>query len=127
MLNLENEVIFTDYVPEEELPCFYNLADVFVLASLYEGFGLPILEAMACGCPAVGMNRGSIPEIIQNGVTGYVVEDVEGMISAVEAVGNIDRKACREHVLANFSAAKMADGYEAMYAKMLEPEDEALQ
>lgn len=84
-----------------------------------EPFGLTLIEAMACGCPVVAMNRGSIPEVIQNGVTGYVVEDVEGMVSAVEGISSIDRKACREHALANFSAEKMADGYEKLYAEML--------
>jgi glycosyltransferase involved in cell wall biosynthesis len=90
-----------------------------------EPFGLTLIEAMACGCPVIAMNRGSIPEIIQNGVTGYVVEDVEGMISAVEGIGNIDRSACRTHALENFSPEKMADGYEEMYAKMLERSETA--
>jgi glycosyltransferase involved in cell wall biosynthesis len=84
-----------------------------------EPFGLTLIEAMACGCPVVAMNRGSIPEIIQNGITGYVVEDVEGMISAVEGIGNISREICREHVLTNFSVEKMTDGYEEMYERVL--------
>lgn len=84
-----------------------------------EPFGLTLIEAMACGCPVIAMNRGSIAEIIQNGVTGYVVEDVEGMVAAVEGIAAIDRKACRDHVLNTFSVEKMAEGYEAMYAKML--------
>jgi glycosyltransferase involved in cell wall biosynthesis len=91
-----------------------------------EPFGLTLIEAMACGCPVVAMNRGSIPEIVQNGVTGYVVEDVEGMAAAVEGIENIDRAACREHALTNFSAERMADGYEAMYTKMLERDEQAL-
>jgi glycosyltransferase involved in cell wall biosynthesis len=85
-----------------------------------EPFGLTLIEAMACGCPVVAMNLGSIPEIIQNGKTGYVVENVEGMIEAVEGIQNIERSACREHALTNFNAKKMADGYEAMYVKMIE-------
>lgn len=89
-----------------------------------EPFGLTLIEAMACGCPVIAMNRGSIPEIIQNGVSGYVVEDVEGMVSAVEGIGNIERKACREHALMNFSTERMADGYEHMYSKMLNGESE---
>lgn len=84
-----------------------------------EPFGLTLIEAMACGCPVVAMNHGSIPEIVQNGITGYVVEDVEGMISAVEGIRNIDRAACRAHALTNFNAEKMADGYEEMYVKMI--------
>lgn len=84
-----------------------------------EPFGLTLIEAMACGCPVVAFNRGSIPEIVKTGVTGYVVEDSESMMDAVEAVGTIDRAACRAHVLENFSAAKMADRYEAVYKKLL--------
>jgi glycosyltransferase involved in cell wall biosynthesis len=85
-----------------------------------EPFGLTLIEAMACGCPVIAMNLGSIPEIIQNGVTGFVVEDIEGMVSAVEGVENIDRRTCRDHALTNFSAEKMAEGYEQMYKKMLQ-------
>ncbi|KKW35698.1 hypothetical protein A2852_00370 [Candidatus Adlerbacteria bacterium RIFCSPHIGHO2_01_FULL_54_23] len=84
-----------------------------------EPFGLTLIEAMACGCPVVAMNRGSIPEIIKTGVTGYVVEDVEGMLEAVQNIGQINRKACRAHALRNFSAKKMADGYEAIFKKLL--------
>jgi glycosyltransferase involved in cell wall biosynthesis len=84
-----------------------------------EPFGLTLIEAMACGSPVVAFNRGSIPEIIKTGVTGYVVEDTESMIDAVDGIGAIDRKACREHALKNFSAQKMTDGYEAIYKKLV--------
>jgi glycosyltransferase involved in cell wall biosynthesis len=62
-LRLENEVLFLGYVPEEELPCFYSLASLFAFPSLYEGFGFPPLEAMACGLPALVSNKGALPEI----------------------------------------------------------------
>ncbi len=90
-----------------------------------EPFGLTLIEAMACGCPVVAMNLGSIPEIIQNGKTGYVVESVESMIEAVEGIKNIDRAACREHALTHFNAEKMADGYEEMYTKAIHEDFEA--
>lgn len=63
-LGLQEDVIFTGYVPQEDLPAVYNLADLFVFPSLYEGFGLPPLEAMACGVPAVAANRSAIPEVV---------------------------------------------------------------
>lgn len=85
-----------------------------------EPFGLAIIEAMACGCPVVAFDRGSIPEIVQTGVTGYVVRDVETMIEAVQNIGAIDRATCRAHALKHFSATKMTDGYEAVYRKILE-------
>lgn len=62
-LGLEGRVHFTGYVDENDLPALYNLAEVFVFPSFYEGFGLPLLEAMACGVPVVASNNSSIPEI----------------------------------------------------------------
>lgn len=87
-----------------------------------EPFGLVLIEAMACGCPVVAFNQGAIPEIIKTGTTGFVVQDLEAMIDAVDAVRDIDRAACREHALTNFSAKKMADGYEAVYQKIIRPD-----
>ena len=63
-LGFGNEVVFTDYIPENVLPLLYNAADLFVYPSLYEGFGLPILEAMACGCPVITSNSSSLPEVV---------------------------------------------------------------
>jgi glycosyltransferase involved in cell wall biosynthesis len=59
-----DQVLFTGYVPMEEIPLFMNGAEVFVFPSLYEGFGLPVLEAMSCGTPVISSNRSSIPEIV---------------------------------------------------------------
>ena len=58
------DILFTGYVDREHLPVLYSFADVFVYPSLYEGFGLPCLEAMACGCPVVSSNCTSIPEVV---------------------------------------------------------------
>lgn len=65
-LKLENEIIFLGFIPEEDLPFLYNVAQVFVYPSLYEGFGLPVLEAMSCGCPVITSNVSSLPEIVGN-------------------------------------------------------------
>jgi glycosyltransferase involved in cell wall biosynthesis len=62
-LGLAERVIFAGYVPDEDLPYFYNAATVFCFPSLYEGFGLPVLEAMACGCPVVTSNTSSMPGV----------------------------------------------------------------
>jgi len=73
------------FVPDEDLPALYNLASVFSMPSLYEGFGLPILEAMACGCPVVTSKEGSIPEVVSDAaefVDAYSSKDIaRGMIS----------------------------------------------
>ncbi|MBE7548659.1 MAG: glycosyltransferase family 4 protein [Planctomycetia bacterium] len=63
-LGLGNNVIFTGYVPAEDLPGIYNLAEIFVYPSKYEGFGLPLLEAMSCGVPVIASNVSSIPEVV---------------------------------------------------------------
>ena len=63
-LGLEDKVLFAGFVADEEIPVFYNLADAFVFPSLYEGFGIPVLEAMACGCPVIASRTGCSPEVV---------------------------------------------------------------
>jgi glycosyltransferase involved in cell wall biosynthesis len=63
-LGLNNQVVFLNYFPDDNLPMLYSGADLFVLPSLYEGFGFPILEAMACGAPVLASNVSSLPEIV---------------------------------------------------------------
>ncbi len=62
-LKEKNKIVFPGFVPDEDLPAFYNLADLLVFPSLYEGFGLPVLEAMACGCPIVTTKTGCTKEV----------------------------------------------------------------
>jgi glycosyltransferase involved in cell wall biosynthesis len=63
---LESDVIFMGYIEDDHLPAIYNGATVFVMPSIYEGFGIPILEAMSCGVPVIGSNVSSIPEVIDS-------------------------------------------------------------
>lgn len=62
-LGIENALVMTDFIPEADLVALYNVADMFLYPSLYEGFGLPVLEAMACGAPVISANRTAIPEL----------------------------------------------------------------
>lgn len=80
---VRDAVIFTDYVPDEDLPAIYSLADLFVYPSLYEGFGLPPIEASACGCPVIASNCSAIPEVV--GDAGVLIDplDINGLARAI--------------------------------------------
>jgi len=85
-LDISQEVIFADFVPEADLPAYYSGAEVFVLPSLYEGFGFPPLEAMACGCPVITSNTSSLPEVV--GEAGIMVNpyDTDSLVKAMRQV-----------------------------------------
>ena len=85
-LNLKKEVIFLGYVPQKDLPYIYNLASLFVYPSFYEGFGLPPLEAMACGIPVITSTTSSLPEVVGEAailVNPYNVEEIAEAIYKV--------------------------------------------
>ena len=82
-LDIAADVVFTDYVAEDDLPGYYSGAQCFVLPSLYEGFGLPPVEAMACGCPVIVSNRGALPEITGEASIKVNPDDVDAMARAL--------------------------------------------
>jgi len=84
-----------------------------------EPFGLVMVEAMACGTPVIAFNRGSVPEIVKNNKTGFVVENVMEMARAIEKIPLISRNKCREWVEKNFTVKKMTDGYEEIYERIV--------
>jgi glycosyltransferase involved in cell wall biosynthesis len=83
-----------------------------------EPFGLTMVEAMATGTPVIAYRAGSAPEIVLDGVTGFICSTLTGMVEAVSKIGTIDRAACRRHVERRFSVKSMVDGYEEVYARM---------
>jgi glycosyltransferase involved in cell wall biosynthesis len=84
-----------------------------------EPFGLSVVEAMACGTPVVAYRRGSMPEVVQHGRTGFLVESLEEAVEALKRVRQLDRSACRKWVEERFTAERMADDYLAVYRKIL--------
>ena len=74
------------YVPVEDLGALFRNASLFITASLYEGFGLPVLEAMSCGCPVVSSNGGSLAEVCAGGAQLFDPFDAQGMATAVAAL-----------------------------------------
>jgi hypothetical protein len=89
-LHLESHILFTGYVPDEDLPFLYNGASVFVFPSLYEGFGIPPLEAMQCRVPVVASSATSIPEVVGNGALLFDPYNVEDMADKIDQV--LDQK-----------------------------------
>lgn len=84
--NLQDHVKIIDYVPEEDLVKFYNIAGVFVFPSFFEGFGFPALEAMACGTPVITTNVPSLPEVLGNAAIMLETGDVSGFVQAMYKV-----------------------------------------
>lgn len=127
-LGLEGEVMFPGYIHASELPLWYNAAELFVYPSLYEGFGLPPLEAMACGTPVIAANTSSLPEVV--GQAGLTVDplDVEGLAEAMRLVLGDEtlRQEMRERGLQRargFSWTKTAQETVQVYRRAMEGED----
>ena len=89
------------------------------LINFDEPFGLSVIEALACGTPVIARNRGSMPELVDHGVTGFLVDDIDGALAALARIGEIDRAACRAAVAARFSVDHMADRYFSLYRSLL--------
>lgn len=84
-----------------------------------EPFGIVLIEALACATPVLAYRRGSIPEIIESGVTGFISETLEEMISSVNDLGTIDRRACRESFDRRFTAERMVGDYLKVYEEVV--------
>jgi len=80
-----------------------------------EPFGLVMVEAMFCGTPVIAFRRGAAPEIVEDGVTGWIVDDVAGMARAIARVDGLDRARCRARAVARFSAERMVREYATVY------------
>ena len=84
-----------------------------------EPFGLAVLEAMATGTPVITYRRGGMLELVEDGVTGFLVDSEDEMLAAIREVGKIDRQRCRERTLARFSVERMVSAYEQFYSEIL--------
>ena len=105
---------------EERTRALGNARALLHLIGFDEPFGLSVVEAMACGTPVIAFNRGSMPELIVDGVTGFLVDTLDEAIAAIDRVGDIDRAACRARVAGHFTVEAMADHYLALYRTILD-------
>ena len=84
-----------------------------------EPFGLVMIEAMACGTPVIAYRRGSVPEVVKDKKTGFIVETKQEMVESIKKIDTIKRKDCRVHVEQNFTLKQMVDKYEEIYKKLI--------
>jgi glycosyltransferase involved in cell wall biosynthesis len=104
---------------EERLRLLGRSGALLHLIGFDEPFGLSVIEAMACGTPVIAYRRGSMPELIQDGVNGFLVDSFDEAVAAIARLGEIDRAACRRAVEERFTVQRMADEYLALYRRIL--------
>ena len=89
-----------------------------------EPFGLVMIEALACGTPVLTLHSGAAPEIVDHGITGFVSDSADGLVPAIERIGELDRTACRTAMETRFSAARMVEDHLTLYETLLAGDDQ---
>ena len=117
-LNLDGEVIFTEVISKEDLRAYYSNAKCFVLPSLYEGFGFPPLEAMACGCPVITSDSSSLPEIVGESAIKVSPHNIEGLAETLEEI--LTNRQFRESLIAKGIGQAAKFSWEQTAEKTLE-------
>jgi len=114
-----NNVEFIGEINDEDKSEFLSGAIALLVPIDWpEPFGLVMIEAMACGTPVIAFNRGSVPEIIDDGVTGFIVEDINGAIGAVDRLGHLSREKIRRRFEERFTARRMTQDYLSVYRSL---------
>jgi glycosyltransferase involved in cell wall biosynthesis len=115
-----SNVDFVGEIEEHEKPDFYAGARATLFPSDWpEPFGLVMIESLAAGTPVIALRRGSVPEVIDHGVTGFICENLEEMVEATRHIAEIDPDACRQNA-ERFSAEAMCKGYERVYDSLVQ-------
>ncbi|MHB8194416.1 MAG: glycosyltransferase family 4 protein [Bellilinea sp.] len=118
---LDDEICYIGSVgPEERDKVLGNAYALLHPINFNEPFGLSVVESMACGTPVLAFNRGSMPEIIQEGINGFIVSNIEEMAERIKDIRNILREDCRKTVEARFTQEKMVKEYIEVYKKILD-------
>ena len=115
----DNAVEFIGEIDDAAKPGFLSGAKALLFPIDWpEPFGLVMIEAMACGCPVIAFGKGSVPEVIENGRTGFIVDTVEQAVAACARLGEIDRSAVRARFEERWTARRMAEDYVALYRRL---------
>ncbi|MEP7279786.1 MAG: glycosyltransferase family 4 protein [Bacteroidota bacterium] len=118
-INNEDVVYAGNCEPKQRDALLGSAAALLHLIHFDEPFGLSVAEAMCCGTPVIAFNRGSMPELIADKKTGFLVNTIDEAVAAVGQLGNINRNDCRQWSSARFSTAKMAGDYMQVYKRIL--------
>lgn len=105
---------------KDKIKLYQNAKGVLFPTQYEETFGLVMIESMACGTPVIGWNKGSVPEVIKDKHTGFVVDNVSDMVKAIKAINFISREQTRKRAEIYFSAEKMVAGYVNVYKRVIE-------
>ena len=104
---------------KKKVQLLQNAKATLVPINWREPFGLVLTESMACGTPVIAFKRGSVPEVIKDKKTGFIVKNVDEAVESLKKIDQIDRRDCRKWVEEKFTSEKMANGYEKIYSKVL--------
>jgi len=112
----EPGIEFIGELNEAHKPAFLGNASALLFPIDWpEPFGLAMIEAMSCGTPVIAWPHGSVPEVVEDGRTGYVVDSIDAAVAALEKAARLDRLGVRERFEERFSAARMAQDYLSVY------------
>jgi glycosyltransferase involved in cell wall biosynthesis len=116
-----NDVEYIGEIADKDKSEFLSGAIALLVPIVWpEPFGLVMIEAMACGTPVIAFNRGSVPEVLEDGLTGFIVEDEIGAIGAVDRLGQLSRPKIRQRFEQRFTARRMAKDYLAVYRQQMD-------
>lgn len=117
---LDDKILFLGMLGRDQVVKYFQKAKAMLAPVQWqEPFGLTLAEANSCGTPVIAFNRGAIPEVIKDGVTGYVVDNSAEMIMALSKLDQIKRKKCRDHAVNHFSRELMVSNYEKTIRRVI--------
>lgn len=118
--HLGKDIVYKGVLSQDDLVALYKNAEALLMPILgEESFGLVMTEAMSCGVPVVGYEKSSLPEVVEDGKTGFLVNSEKELVESIKKIQAIDPLECRKRVERKFSTSAMVDGYEEAYKKII--------